>query len=542
MEAKEDDPASKCDSTPLPDPLPTSEAVFLPPKHSSQVYRSLPNGHIRLLRIHPDPSIFNTIKCSIFEYPILRAQRTGLYEALSYAWGSPPLGETPPSVLVDGCKFIVGENLHAALLSLRDPWIDRIFWIDAICINQSDEDEKGHQVEYMARIYARARAVVVWLGFATERSGRAMRTIQSLAMLQDNEEKREKYRNMAMAMMSRRSAPSENDDGWNIGELLQRPWFKRIWVVQEVAAARHIVIKCGRDEVSGQAFCAGIEIVMQTWPQIYQDWEAPFVRTLIEPTIRLMKDADRKPRHAEDVSSRFSLNIGPLRHLIDMYRHREATDRRDKIYALLGMCSDDPGAAGLLPDYSIAWPVLIQQLARSILKLAHPVVIDAWDNRDSVMIKGRSYVLGEIAPNHVAWNLKRMSLCWSVGAKQCGWHKLNPAFLEFNDLLEGDVLLMLDGARMPLIARHQNNYWTVVRIAADMEPPEKGSVPPGSQLMDIILIWDWGPVAGSPAPELPGKLGVEQFMLKLANFNGQLKRPLNLSTDGVCFPIGKRVR
>lgn len=117
------------------------------------------------------------------------------------------------------------------------------------------------------------------------------------------------------------------------------------------------------------------------------------MRTPIEPTIVLMKNADRKPRHAEDDGSRFSLSLGrPLSDLIDRYRHCEATDRRDKVYALLGMCSDDPGA--LLPDYNISWSHLAQQLTRSVLKLTHPVVIDARDNRDSVTIKGEGYVVG----------------------------------------------------------------------------------------------------------------------------------------------------
>lgn len=60
--------------------------------------------------------------------------------------------------------------------------------------------------------------------------------------------------------------------------------------------------------------------------------------------------------------------------------------------------------------------------------------------------------------------------------------------------MEGDVILMLDGAHMPMIVRSRTG--TVVRIVSDISPPEKISVLPGSELISVSLVWDWAPAAG----------------------------------------------
>ncbi|KAK4203557.1 ankyrin repeat-containing domain protein [Triangularia verruculosa] len=382
----------------------TLSTVF--PNRRSYVYRPLAEGFIRLLRIHPHPNPGATIECSILEYPLLSSQRTGLYEALSYVWGPPPPEENPPLILVDGREFVVGENLYAALLSLRDPWLERIIWIDAICINQRDDDEKGHQVGSMAKIYSRAREVLVWLGPATASSGRALKVIQSFATLSEDE------------------AGAELEDKLGIKELLERHWFKRIWVLQEVAAARHVVIKCGSDEVTGQAFCSGIEVLVRRW-KAEQDGEMQFLDALFNSVTRLMRTADRRPRHEQDASPRFYLNISPVGDLIEMYGHREATDCRDKVYALLGMCSDDPGAAGLMPNYSISWESLIQQLMSFILKLSRPDVMNISANGDKIVIKSQGYVLGMVLEE----------------ARELGWiQRAQQTDLMWKDPVKGDTM------------------------------------------------------------------------------------------------------
>jgi hypothetical protein len=88
------------------------------------------------------------------------------FDALSYVWGD--TNDRLP-ILIDGKELLIIRNLWLALYQLResftaDPMTQGMFWIDAICIDQTNLDERSHQVRLMAVIYSQARQVVVWLG------------------------------------------------------------------------------------------------------------------------------------------------------------------------------------------------------------------------------------------------------------------------------------------------------------------------------------------------------------------------------------------
>ena len=172
--------------------------------------------NIRLVRLLPHEDEIAPIRCKILEYPLqdLGRQSAHAYEALSYVWGSEddrqtiyihPLDKNGSS---STGSLHVTKNLHAALLHLRDRCFDRILWIDAICINQADDTEKGHQVQSMARIYASANRVIVWLGEATNADDGAISALCNAAA----------------------SKPSDSSAHSSILALLERPWFQRIWV------------------------------------------------------------------------------------------------------------------------------------------------------------------------------------------------------------------------------------------------------------------------------------------------------------------------
>ncbi|KAK3341031.1 heterokaryon incompatibility protein-domain-containing protein [Neurospora tetraspora] len=83
------------------------------------------------------------------------------YGALSYTWGDSP---DAYEIFINDRKSLVKENLHMALLALRQTDEDRLLWIDAICIDQDNDKEKGHQVGQMRQIYENAEQVLIWLG------------------------------------------------------------------------------------------------------------------------------------------------------------------------------------------------------------------------------------------------------------------------------------------------------------------------------------------------------------------------------------------
>ena len=111
----------------------------------------------RLVKIQPgNPS--NIIQC---ELGIVDLKYRPPYEALSYVWGNP---ELCVNIICNGHPKSVTSNLGAALRRLRYQDEERTFWIDALCINQENSNERSQQVAYMKEIYSQARRVVVWLG------------------------------------------------------------------------------------------------------------------------------------------------------------------------------------------------------------------------------------------------------------------------------------------------------------------------------------------------------------------------------------------
>jgi Heterokaryon incompatibility protein (HET) len=109
-------------------------------------------------------------------------------------------------------RLDVTKNLHVALLYLRDHFLERTLWVDAICINQNDKKERGQQIRLMANIYSRAARVLVWLG---ETAGASDIALEAIRVAAEDE-----------------STNSLNNEVIQhaILALLGRAWFRRIWV------------------------------------------------------------------------------------------------------------------------------------------------------------------------------------------------------------------------------------------------------------------------------------------------------------------------
>jgi thiamine pyrophosphate-dependent acetolactate synthase large subunit-like protein len=111
--------------------------------------------------------------------------------------------------------------------------VERILWVDAICINQHDNDEKGQQVQSMAKIYAKASRVIVWLGEAADNSDQALEAIRMAAEEQHTSSVIYKPNQEAILALSDQHPTNFPSNGTNqqaILGLLERPWFQRIWV------------------------------------------------------------------------------------------------------------------------------------------------------------------------------------------------------------------------------------------------------------------------------------------------------------------------
>ena len=152
------------------------------------------------------------------------------YEALSYTWGDT---RHLAAINLDGCIFPVTSNLESALRALRDNEKAKVFWVDAICINQSDINEQGQQVRNIRDIYSSAEHVVVWLGPEEGDSVLAM----------DNIARQETHSRLSMRRTKWKSKLGEPKrcfcatGDWEtlpsrigFANLMGRGWFSRVWV------------------------------------------------------------------------------------------------------------------------------------------------------------------------------------------------------------------------------------------------------------------------------------------------------------------------
>ncbi|KAK2031669.1 hypothetical protein LX32DRAFT_680988 [Colletotrichum zoysiae] len=156
------------------------------------IYQQLPQGHIRLLTLHPGDASAE-LSCTLQSTPLESAPE---YEAVSYAWGSEGFTDSlavssSPERTTDEGVVSITPNVTCLLRSLRRAAEPRVLWIDAICINQTDTPERSVQVQQMRNIYTRALRTVIWLGPAAEDGGSdlALAFLKKMAIYKKNLER-----------------------------------------------------------------------------------------------------------------------------------------------------------------------------------------------------------------------------------------------------------------------------------------------------------------------------------------------------------------
>ncbi|KAH7377788.1 heterokaryon incompatibility protein-domain-containing protein, partial [Pyrenochaeta sp. MPI-SDFR-AT-0127] len=290
--------------------------------------------------------VLGPIQCNLFHSRFQDAEDVIEYEALSYTWGG---NDKAYSIEVNGVETAVTKNLFTALRNLRTPHRDRILWIDAICIDQNSDKERGHQVQQMGTIYKRAEQVVIWLGEATAETDLVFQSVRALEerMIQyacnDWNSRDNRWSEHWSSIQSELEAKYGNlkaQQRKGLNNLLSRPWFKRIWIIQEVANARAATVICGSQSVSARIFSLIIPLIGITPPHHCQ------------AIFDIMPGPARK--HSWWMRDR------RLHSLLIMFRASEASDQRDIIYALLGISSDGCDSNILRPDYEKSEEEVVQ--------------------------------------------------------------------------------------------------------------------------------------------------------------------------------------
>lgn len=220
--------------------------------YSRYEYDSLDsNMQIRLLELHRGESQ-DAIVCTL-RHVFLRDLPN--YTARSYTWGDLILSSL---IICDGGYLEVSRNLERALRNLRETSRTTILWVDAICINQGDPEERGQQVGFMRDIYQQAVEVMVWLGEESDNSNLGMDLIVELSRIPNEGVMKSKIPSDTFNTTEN----SFQEQSWSaIGDILGRPWFNRVWVVQEIAVCRKFNIMCGQRMVPGDVFMQFMKIL-----------------------------------------------------------------------------------------------------------------------------------------------------------------------------------------------------------------------------------------------------------------------------------------
>ncbi|KAH6672072.1 heterokaryon incompatibility protein-domain-containing protein, partial [Halenospora varia] len=262
-------------------------------------------------------------------------QEAPAYQALSYEWGET---KGSHSIRYDSSILLVTTNLLAALRRLRFSTLRRYLWVDAICINQEDIEEKTQQVAMMGQIYKFGHKALVWLGEAGPGTTKAMS----------------------------RFMEDVNGEFWQgLYDLFSRTYFQRLWIIQEVVLSPTADILCGGDRCSWSIFSAAahylraclklpcdqiLNIILQIsdmkgdlsykYPDImHLGYEHDEAGVWVSEALGHLKAAELKLRRS-------------LTFLLITFSRSKARDPTDRIVALLSL-TNKTSQRLLKPDYSL---------------------------------------------------------------------------------------------------------------------------------------------------------------------------------------------
>jgi hypothetical protein len=350
------------------------------------------SNQIRLLRILRSNAT-SEVQLEIFHTNL---DDNPTYKALSYTWGSP--ADPRYGINLNGCHFEVRENLWLALRRFQAGNVAPVIWIDAICINQSSDNERNHQVAKMKRIYEQATEVVVWLGPSYRDSDLAIDFAKELY----------DHRESVRWITQRFSMPDVKLALQALGNLLARKYWRRIWIVQEVTVAQRIVFYCGDLFIDAQI----LRIVQQLFLRMLK--HDGFTRDLLLEALqgdepcrnRLLFDGVQGIDRWKQIllSTKPSFYTCVIHHSF-----RESSDPRDMIYALAAL-ANETGQYQVEVNYSLTTREVFTNFAKLEIKTSSKLDI-----------------IARVVPDHKTYDLPSWVPDWSASGESDGHYFLYDA-------------------------------------------------------------------------------------------------------------------
>lgn len=331
------------------------------------------------------------------------------YAAISYAWGRPD-ASTAAQIRVNGGSVTIGREIHVALARLRQNGVRSWLWVDSICINQPDLEEKSWQVAQMRSIFSRADRVYIWLGPGSSETDKAMDFVsrvgpralvvgvldmwwsdpQLQAPLSQyikerasspevpdrHDESSPAGRELADFFFDILHEPDLNARNFNQGllagieDIMRREYWHRVWIIQEISLAHAATVLCGEKAVelehfdatfSAILFCLrfGLRRLCPETRDFAYGLSANFYENIALSTRRQHRQRDQL-KFIGLASIVFQTGVPPGR------PHYSATDARDIVFGLLGVVTDGE-ALGLRVDYNMTLAGVFTALTRALV-------------------------------------------------------------------------------------------------------------------------------------------------------------------------------
>ncbi|TVY76095.1 Heterokaryon incompatibility protein 6 OR allele [Lachnellula suecica] len=305
---------------------------FQPPLYQYIPFSPTAEYPFRLLKLYPAAEKTSPLWCGLWHTAL--DQPPPEFDALSYVWGEPEPDTGNSNVFLEvnseWRRLPILSSLRAALHRLRLPNEDRFTWVDALCINQVDTAEKSHQVPMMGKIYQSARSVVIWLGEEADDSDLALSFIPRVTDLSQFDR-----------IIQDQSAIHE---WYSLYKLLNRSWFSRKWVVQELAFAKQAEVYCGNGKVDWPLFADAASLFGRRQQDIANlFWMSPEYAHDAEilgevqalGALRLINTLNRLFRCSDD--GQILEGLVDLETLVTSLNIFETTEPRDCIYSVMSL-------------------------------------------------------------------------------------------------------------------------------------------------------------------------------------------------------------